>query len=65
MCKPYTVVSFFVLLYVLFTVVNAVMFECVELISVNAKYPMTQQKQNSRFLHYSERETCSAKIHEK
>ena len=65
MCKLYTVVSFFVLLYVLFTVVNTVVFGCVELISVNTKYPMSQQKQNSRFLHYSERETYSAKIREK
>lgn len=55
----------FVLLYILFTVVNIPIFKCVKLISVNTKYPMVQGKQNSRFSHYSKRETCSAKIREK
>ena len=65
MCKLYTVVSFSFCFMFLFMFVNTVVFGCVELISVNTKYPMSQQKQNSRFLHYSERETYSAKIREK
>ncbi len=55
----------FVLYCILFTTVNTVVFKYLKLISVNTKYPEGQQKQNSRFLHYSERETCSAKIREK
>lgn len=55
----------FVLYCILFTTVNTIAFKYLKLISVNTKYPEGQQKQNSRFLHYSERETCSAKIREK
>lgn len=57
--------NIFVLLCILFMVVNIPVFKCVKLIFVNAKYLMVQRKQNSRFSHYSERETCSAKIREK
>ncbi len=55
----------FVLYCISFTTVNIIAFKYLKLISVNTKYPEGQQKQNSRFLHYSERETCSAKIREK